>query len=74
MSLLVGDQNRNAWQTGEKIDVQTMGVRGSYQSEEFEYLSVFFLFVVNRRMSVLMGRGTFVLILAVIKSVPKLTN
>ena len=42
MSLLVGDQNRNAWQTGEKIDVQTMGVRGLYQSEEFEYLSVFF--------------------------------
>ena len=74
MSLLVGDQNRNAWQTGEKIDVQTMGVRGLYQSEEFEYLSVFSLFVVNRRMSVLMGRGTFVLILAVIKSVPKLTN
>lgn len=74
MSLLVGDQNRNAWQTGEKIDVQTMGVRGLYQSEEFEYLSVFFLFVVNRRMSVLMGRGTFVLIPAVIKSVPKLTN
>ena len=70
----MGDQNRNAWQTGEKIDFQTMGVRGLYQSEEFEYLSVFFLFVVNRRMSVLMGRGTFVLILAVIKSVPKLTN
>ena len=74
MSLQVGDQNRNAWQTGENIDVQIMGVRRSYPSEEFEYLSVFFLFVVNRRMSVLMGRGTFVLILAVIKSVPKLTN
>ena len=74
MSLLEGDQNRNAWQTGENIDVQIMGVRGSYPSEEFEYLSVFSLFVVNRRMSVLMGRGTFVLILAVIKSVPKLTN
>ena len=29
MSLLVGDQNRNAWQAGEKIDVQTMGVRRS---------------------------------------------
>ena len=51
-----------------------MGVRGSYPSEEYEYLSVFSLFVVNRRMSVLMERGTFVLILAVIKSVPKLTN
>ena len=74
MSLLEGDQNRNAWQTGENIDVQIMGVRGSYPSEEFEYLSVFSLFVVNRRMSVLMERGTFVLILAVIKYVPKLTN
>ena len=74
MSLLEGDQNRNAWQTGENIDVQIMGVRGSYPLEEFEYLSVFSLFVVNRRMSVLMERGTFVLILAVIKSVPKLTN
>ena len=51
-----------------------MGVRRSYPSEEFEYLSVFSLFVVNRRMSVLMERGTFVLILAVIKYVPKLTN
>ena len=51
-----------------------MGVRGSYPSEEFEYFSVFSLFVVNRRMSVLMERGTFVLILAVIKSVLKLTN